>query len=399
LHEIWKVAKSVPHIYAIQKYFPYGPSSELRLRSARSQRSRTVQSAPTIQIDVVAGDVGRTRYFLKISTIDKKRLNHDLIRVQWDELDSDEENEELQRKEDEEEFIPQTAIGVLARQLFAAARIAGATPILLLPYLDRNQDHGLFTYLDSMGLRYRCRSGFYPIFDYAPGAPTPESQGIPPRRIVLDITTLLSIVADVCNMAPGSIRYDKSSCAQVDQTEWEAHIPALPNTIFPFLKAAEELIAPPGVVTKMNKLLETIGSDSERQRASILFGSTSSDEPLREQYNKLTVYQLPESIPIPVKIVPVAEDFVSRLSSEELEKLSEEASEVYNLAISHPDGVEVATANKQLSKMIRLHYFVERNAMGLAGRVLLHQPRSLRGFGRIVHLPMRELKSLESQKA
>ena len=328
--------------------------------------------------------------------MDEKRLGHDLVRVQWDALDSEEEEDQEyngEKEESREEYIAEIPIAVLARQLISAADIAGSTPILILPHLARHQDHGLFSYLESIGLRYHCQSDQYPIFNYAPNAPLPTSPNIPPRRIALDITTLLSIVADVCNMPPHSIQYDKDTCAQIDQADWEARSPTLPGIIFPFLETGDELIAPPGVVSKMNKLLETIGSQAEKQRASILFGttSTSEEESLISQYNNLTIYPIPPSIQLPIKIVDVATDFVSPLSNEDLEKLSPEATEVYNLAISLPEGAEVATANKQLAKMVRLYYFVERNAMGVGGRVLLHQPRSLRGFGRIVHLPMRHI--------
>jgi hypothetical protein len=193
-------------------------------------------------------------------------------------------------------------------------------------------------------------------------------------------------------MPPHSIQYDKDTCAQVDQTEWEARAPTLPGTIFPYLETADELITSPSVRAKMNKLLETIGSDAEKQRAAILFGSTTvTNESLTQQYNHLTIYPIPSRIPLPIKIVPVPEDFVSPLSDEDLDKLSVEATEVYNLALSIPEGSEVATANKQLAKMVRTYYFVERNGMGVGGRVLLHQPRSLRGFGKIVHLPMKQL--------
>ena len=193
-------------------------------------------------------------------------------------------------------------------------------------------------------------------------------------------------------MPPHSIKYDKDTSPQRDQAEWEAHTPILPTTIYPFFETADELIAPPGVVSKMNKLLKTIGSETERQRAAVLFGTTPpSNEFLLDQYNHLTIHPIPTSVPLPIKIVDIPKDFISPLADEDLEKLSAEATEIYNLAISHPQGSEVATANKQLAKMIRMYYFVERNAMGIGGRVLLHQPRSLRGFGKIVHLSMKGL--------
>ena len=323
--------------------------------------------------------------------MDEKRLGHDLVRAQWDELGSSDEDEECNRNEDNGvEYIAQIPIAVLARQLISAASIAEATPILILPYLSRHHDHGLFTYLNLIGLRFHCQSDDLPIFDYAPNAPTADSPNVPPRRIALDITTLLSVVADVCNMPPHSIKYDKDTSPQRDQAEWEAHTPILPVTIYPFFETANELIAPPGVVSKMNKLLKTIGSETEKQRAAILFGTTpSSNESLVDQYNHLTIHPISPSVPLPIKIVDVPEDFVSPLSDEDLEKLSVEATEIYNLVISLPQGSEVATANKQLAKMIRLYYFVERNATGIGGRVLLHQPRSLRGFGKIVHLSMK----------
>ena len=326
--------------------------------------------------------------------MDEKRFGYDLVRVRWDELDSESEEDECNgdNDRDQEEYITRIPVAVTARQLLSAAEMAGTTPILILPYLSKGQDHGFFKYLDSIGLRYHCQSDEHPIFDYAPNVPTPQSPNVPPKRISLDITTLLSIVADVCNMPPHSISYDKDTCAQVDQTEWEAHTPTLPGTIFPYLETADELITTPNVVTKLNKLLETIGSDTEKQRAAILFGSvTVANETLTEQYNHLTIYPVRPSFPLPIKLVSIRDDFVSPLSDEDLERISVEAAEVYNLALSIPEGSEIATANKQLAKMVRTYYFVERNGMGVSGRVLLHQPRSLRGFGKIVHLPMKQL--------
>lgn len=393
LMEVWRVAKSVPHVYAIQKFVPYGPSSTQQLFSTRSKRSRPVETAPTVQIEVIAGDVCSTRYFLKISTIDEKRLGHDLVRIQWDEFDSeDDEDEEHGDWEPEKRkgFIKDVPVARTARELVSAAILAGTTPVLMLPFLPKDSKHGLLEYLDSIGLRYHCKDDTYPIFDYAPGHPDSNSPNLPRRRITLDITTLLSVVADVCNMPPHSIQYDKDTHAQVDQAEWESHEPILPAVIFPYMDTAVELIAPPGVVSKMNKLLATIGSEEERQRAAVLMGTTTnSTESLTDQYNKLTIYPIPTTIRLPIKVVSPSEGFVSPLSEDDIEKLSDEATEVFNLVISLKEGSEVATANKQLAKMVRSHYFSERNPMGVAGRVLLHQPRSLRGFGKLVHLPMK----------
>jgi len=334
--------------------------------------------------------------------MDEKRLGHDLVRIQWDEVDSSDEEEDTDEAKkaecngSQEDFISQTAVGVLARQLVSAADLSDATPILILPYLARGRDLGLFTYLDSIGLRYHCQSDEYPIFDFAPNVRTPLSTNAPPRRIALDITTLLSIVADVCNMDPKTIQYDKDTCAQVDQAQWEVRAPILPETIFPFLQTADELLAPRCVYSKMNTLLETIGSKTEKQRAAILFGKSScTTEPLTDQYNHLSIYHISSKVSLPVRIASVDHEYESRLTEEDLEKLSVEASEVYNLSMSIEGGCEVATANKQLAKMIRGYYYVEKNAMGVGGRVLLHQPRSLRGFGKIVHLPMKEMHQLD----
>lgn len=311
------------------------------------------------------------------------------MRARWDEVDSEDEGS-TGKEECDEDYIDQVAISSIARQLLDAAKLAGTTPILVLPYLSRGQDYGLLRYLDSIGLRYHCRSDDYPIFDYAPGVPTSQSPNLPLKRITLDITTLLSIVADVCNMPPNSIQYDSVIHAQVDQARWEARAPILPEVIFPFLETADELIAPPGVFAKMNKLLDTIGSETEKHRAAVLFGTTTSNESLTDQYNKLSIYAIPATMALPIKIVSVPNTTTPVLSEVEKEKISDEAAEVYSLVLLHPEGSELATANKVLAKMTRLHYFVERNALGVGGRVLLHQPRSLRGFGKIVHLPMKD---------
>src|SRR6202022_749572 len=151
-------------------------------------------------------------------------------------------------KENEGGYIAQLPIAAMARQLQSAAEIAGTTAILVLPFLGKGHDHGLFDYLYSIGLRYRGQPDESPIFDYAPGIPAPVSPDLPPKRVALDITTLLSVVADVCNMPPHSIQYNKDTHTQVDQADWEARAPILLDTIFPFLKTAQELLAPPGVV-------------------------------------------------------------------------------------------------------------------------------------------------------
>jgi Protein of unknown function (DUF1308) len=400
--EVWRVAKNVPQVYAMQKFVPCGPFSTKERFSTRSKRHRDVETAPTVQIEVIAGDVCSARYFLKVSTLDDNRLGHDLNRLLWDEYDSGDEEiecDEERKTVKKEHCIKNVPIAETARELILAAMLAGTTPILVLPFLSKDNKDGLLDYFDSIGLRYHCKSDPYPIFDYAPGIPTPTSKYLPPRRIALDITTLLSVVADVCNMPPNAIQYDKDTHAQVDQANWESHEPILPNVIFPYLETADELIAPPGVVSKMNKLLATIGSDQERQRAAVLMGVTpNSQESLTEQYNKLTVYPIPETVCLPIKIVAPTEGFVSPLTEDDIDKLSDEAAEVFNLTISLSEGSEVATANKQLAKIVRSHYFVERNPMGVAGRVLLHQPRSLRGFGKLVHLPMMGLPSGKGER-
>ena len=333
-------------------------------------------------MDVIAGDSTQTRYFIKVSTIDEKRIGHELIKTQWDGIDSDEEDEDsVPNSKKSISLIP---IAVMAQQLLSAAQAAGSIPIFVLSSLERDHDHGLFAYFDSIGLQYYCRSDTGPILNYAPGVPYPSSPNAPRHRIALDITTLLSMIADVCNMPPYSIQYDRNPRAQVEQVESEAASPSLTSAIFPYLQTADELIAPQGVVSKINTLLETIGSETEKRRAAILFGKTGSPERLVDQWSNLTIYTPPTTLPLPVHIVPVDEPLVSSLTAEDSEKLSAEAIEMYNLAISYPGGCEVATANKQLAKMIRAYYFVEQNSIGVSGRVLLHQPRSLRGYGKIV---------------
>jgi hypothetical protein len=308
-----------------------------------------------------------------VSTIDEKRIGHELIKTQWDGIDSDEEESPASRPTEGMPYIP-TAI--LARQLVSASKIAGTVPIFVLPCIDEGNDHNLFEYLNSLGLRYHSRSHTGPIID---------DKTVYPPRVALDITTLLSLVADICNMPPHSIEYERNSRAQVEQVESEACAASLPGAIYPYLQNADELITPPGVISKIHTLLETIGSDTEKQRAAIILQPKRSDEDKVKELGKLTIYQPSPTLPLPVKVIPVARNTISPLTEEEAEKLSPEAKEIYDLAISLSGGCEVATANKQLAKMVRAYYFVEQNSLGVNGRVLLHQPRSLRGYGKIVH--------------
>jgi len=327
----------------------------------------------TIQIDIIAGDATQKRYFIKVSTIDEKRIGHELIKATWDGMDSDEEDSEsISGPTGAISHIP-TAI--LARQLLSASRMAGAVPILVLPCVDRHDDHGLFQYLDSLHLRCHCGSDSGPVINGV----------LSPQQIALDISTLISLISDVCNMPPHSIEFGRNPHPQVEQVESEASAPLLAGSIYPYLQTADELIITPGAISKINSLLEYMGSDTEKKRAAILLGQTTSDEPLLSQWTRLTIYPPSPSLPLPIRIVHVQENMEAPLTEEEAEKLSPEAMELYDLALSYPGGCDVATGNKTLAKMIRAYYFVEQNSLGVSGRVLLHQPRSLRGYGKIIH--------------
>jgi hypothetical protein len=318
-----------------------------------------------LQIDVIAGDASQRRYFIKVATIDSKRLGHDIIKTQWDELDSDDD----ETHPSSTATISRTPIAILARQLHSTATSLDAIPVLILPYLSREDDLGLLPYLDSLPLKYHLPSTRTPLI------PSLSS----PTRVLLDITTILSMIADVCNSPPHTIHYDHNPRAQIEQCDAEAAFPILPNVVFPFLRGRREVLTTEGVREKIFGLLATLGSQTEVIRARALFGELD-----REEWRKVTIYPPPETLPLPIKVVPAPEDV--KLSEEEKEKVSTEAAELYSLAISIPGGGELATANKALAKMVRGYYFVEKNAVGVAGRVLLHQPRSLRGYGRIINI-------------
>ena len=138
LLEVWKVVKSVPHVYAIQKFFRFGPSSMDKRSSNRSQSEVVLLILlPRYKLKLLLEMFVERDISLKISTMDEKRLGHDLVRAQWDELDSSDEDEECNANEDDGvEYVAQIAIAVMARQLVSAASIAEATPILILPYLS-----------------------------------------------------------------------------------------------------------------------------------------------------------------------------------------------------------------------------------------------------------------------
>ena len=115
--------------------------------------------------------------------MDDIRLGHDLVKIQWDEFDSEEEDEEEGVSEKRRQvLIKDVPIARTARELVSAAELAGTTPILVLPFLSRVNEYGLLDYLDTLGLRYHCKSDTYPIVDYAPGIPTSTSPNLPPRR-------------------------------------------------------------------------------------------------------------------------------------------------------------------------------------------------------------------------
>ena len=149
-------------------------------------------------------------------------------------------------------------------------------------------------------------------------------------RVNVDCTILLALISDISHLKKSQLSSATSgqtgSChaAILRQIEAEELHPLLPNEIYPLLRG-RTLECTSSAAGRMRDIVQCMGTNSERIRASIVLGSAEyqgqSGSQLREALSEQSSYPLPLEIRLPIKIVPFnSEEVLSSTVTEMLPK-------------------------------------------------------------------------------
>lgn len=121
----------------------------------------------------------------------------------------------------------------------------------------------------------------------------------------IDCTLLLAIVSDLSHVKdiPISPSFHRAILRQI---EVEKQQPLLPTELWPAMNA-HQLLCTKEAAKRMSEIVDTIGTDKEKQRMDIVLGNAPNDqldrESLIQRFQSLSDWQVPLEWSLPIKIV------------------------------------------------------------------------------------------------
>lgn len=132
----------------------------------------------------------------------------------------------------------------------------------------------------------------------------------------IDCTILLSLISDISHVLKQDLQLTAAGryCPDVlRQIEVDAKSPLLPNDVYPVL-GGRDLVCTTEVARRMHEIVETMGTQSEKMRADVLFGEGSmagrDPEQLKSDLSRCTAHAVPNTLRLPIQVVNLDVDAV-----------------------------------------------------------------------------------------
>lgn len=270
-------------------------------------------------VDIVADD---GQEWIKVSTVNERRLIWDLARQGWNPADDDDTE-----SEDEQETDSDIGILRMAQTLHRASqhtRVRYKHPRIHIVLTNMKQP--LSSHISNLLDRVKRISPNI-ILSLGDSAflttPTPplntalESLVTDPYASLtpvlnVDCTILLALVSDLSHMTV--VREGWFHRATIRQLEVEAAEALLPNTLYPAMQG-RELVCTEEAAIRMREIVSTIATESEKRRAHLLLSDSalvasdppsdgvSSTKDTVEEWQKLSEYPLPKDLSLPIRVI------------------------------------------------------------------------------------------------
>ncbi|KAL4968862.1 uncharacterized protein BDV14DRAFT_131995 [Aspergillus stella-maris] len=391
---VWSIAKqSCSGLVAFGKRFYFDVQGDKGKDSNKGKGKRK-----SVFVDIVADD---GEEWVKISTISETRLLFEMAKKGW-EGGSESEGEDGEERtvlrnydgdgEDSDEDDDEIELLKLAADMKKAAslvRVNYKTPRLrfVIPKIEEGatpEIDDLIRAIRGHGVVVIC--GEDAIASQAGSADTAEDEvrNLLPNRfkrftptLNVDCTILLAIISDLSHYK--SIEQSPKHHKAINrQIEIERERPLLPTELWSAMEG-HELICPSEAAKRMREIVETIGTDTERQRMTILMGDQTVDPKsatLVEELQKLSDYQVPPQLKLPIRVVDASPAIEAGNKQAKLPPIAEKVEEVLSdintsvFMYGWVSEIMTVTSNRTVVKQIEALVESQRDVDDLRGPLI-----------------------------
>lgn len=331
---VWDAAKTTTGLIAFTKRFYWDtPPTRSTKRTGQAKRRCAL-------VDIVAQG---GQQWIKVSTVTETRLLFELAKAGWEGADSDSDSDDgqlvnglahanvqedvlqdtesptqLQKDDDDDRVeIIRQAEDLQKAALVHKVHYKHPSITFILPKISQNPPAEILRILESI------RSTGANVL-LGPTSPPPDLystfQNLVPDSfhdltptLNIDCTILLALVSDLSHSATNPEPWFNKAISR--QVELEKREQLLPSTLWPAM-AGRTLVCTKEAAVRMNEIVNTIGTASERQRADLLLllpgqdddQAESTTEELRSAFAALSNYTIPSDWNLPIRVVPSSSD-------------------------------------------------------------------------------------------
>lgn len=303
---VWNAAKGCKGITALRKRFFWCTGQSL-LKSKRGDLSAQ-KNIKSVEVDIVAGE---DLEWVKVSTITAKRMIYDLAKAGWAEDDStDDEDDDAVRLDTEDEpegLLKQAKLLVEASKL-ARTKYRHPSIRMVLPRITRNcpnQVANVLKEIRALGITVQIYEDIPASFDISQVLQRMIADPFENFSETLNVDCKM-IFAFISDLSHGRVEpKDWHHQFLIKQMEMESQDQLLPSIVWPAC-GSRKLVCTREAVARAQEIIDTIGTDTEKQRMELIFGFNHeflTRDQLVGEFQKLSEYSIPPGWHLPIAIM------------------------------------------------------------------------------------------------
>jgi hypothetical protein len=189
---------------------------------------------------------------------------------------------------------------------------------------------------------------------------------------------LLAIVSDLshCKDITPSLQHHKAINRQI---EIERERPLLPTELWPAM-GSRELVCTSEAAKRMREIVETIGTETERERMAVLMGDrpaiNTKSASLLDELQKLSDYQVPSELDLPIRVVDAKAATDSENKQAKLPPIAQEVESILSyinasvFMYGWVSGIMTISSNRTVVKQIETMIESQRDDENLQGPLI-----------------------------
>lgn len=332
-------------------------------------------------MDIVAQD---GQQWIKVSTVTETRLLFELAKAEWEGADSDSDNDGdgllvdglahasinnetlansqdsvCQNKNDDERVEIIRQVQDLHKAALAhKVHYKHPSVSVILPKISKEPPAEISCILDtirSLGATVHIGPLAPPDFQFAFSNIAPNPFANLTSILNVDCTILLALVSDLSHQATTPEPWFNKAISR--QIELEKQEQLLPSTLWPAM-AGKDLVCTKEAARRMQEIVDTIGTESERRRTDLLIllpGPTQekASDALRRGFAELSNYAIPSDWILPIRVVDFNVHDISHLPPA-AQKVKQSLTSINQSVFFYgwTTGLSTLTSNRTVAKQI-----------------------------------------------